>query len=211
MQIYTHNIAPLKVFMQSLQLGFKMLLAATVTLLLYIMMYQLINTDEFPNELKEHTRIKGIVMTEPDITVFEEVELIKPVPPIAPPERLSILAELKPNSSRIPIQTTITWQDQGKLLLRPSRSEAIPIFRVDAVYPSRALMQGVEGFVDLIFDVNEIGATKNIQIIAADPPRTFDRAASKAVAKWKYEPKVVDGEGVYQSGLTTRIRFAIKN
>lgn len=183
MQIYTHNIEPLKVFMQSLQLSFKMLLAATVTLLLYIMMYQLINTDEFPNKLKEHTRIEDIDMTEPDITVFEEVELIKPVPPIAPPERLSVLTELEPNSSRIPIQTTIKWQDQGKLLLKPSRSEAIPIFRVDAVYPSRALMQGIEGFVDLIFDVDEIGATKNIQLIASDPPRTFDRAASKAVAK----------------------------
>lgn len=211
MQIYTHNIKPLEVLMQSLQLSLKMLLAATVTLSLYIMMYQLINTDDIPEKPVKHERIIDFIMPKTDISVFEEAELIKPVPPLATPERLSELIELEPSNNRIPMQTSIKWQEQGKLLLKPSRSEAIPIFRVDAVYPNRPLMKGIEGFVDLIFDVDEIGATKNIRVISADPPRTFDRAASKAVSKWKYEPKVIDGEGVYQSGLTTRIRFAIKD
>ncbi len=65
----------------------------------------------------------------------------------------------------------------------------------------------VAPYVQLSFDINEHGETTNIKVIKAEPELVFNQAAIDALSKWKYKPKYVDGQPVYQKGLTVQLDF----
>ena len=81
---------------------------------------------------------------------------------------------------------------------------------VSPVYPPRALEQGVAGWVDIEFTVTRDGSTRDATIRAAEPMGVFDRAALDSVARWRYEPRVVNGIVVDQR-VAARVRFELKN
>jgi protein TonB len=61
--------------------------------------------------------------------------------------------------------------------------------------------------VKLSFTINEIGGVEDVSVIEAQPKRIFDKEAKRALRKWKYKPKVVDGKPVKQPGLTVQLDF----
>jgi protein TonB len=63
--------------------------------------------------------------------------------------------------------------------------------------------------VDLSFTVTSAGTVKD-PIIIFSTSSLFDRAAERAVLKFKYKPRVVDGEPVEVPGVKTRISFQIE-
>jgi protein TonB len=77
-------------------------------------------------------------------------------------------------------------------------------------YPQRALVQGTTGWVDIEFTVARDGSTRDATIRGSDPMGVFDRAALNAVARWHYEPRVVNGTVVDQR-VAARVRFQLKN
>lgn len=77
-------------------------------------------------------------------------------------------------------------------------------------YPRHALSRGIEGFVDIEYDVTAYGATSNLRVLHAEPEGVFERAALAAVAKWKFRPQVVDEQAVATYGLKERLRFSIE-
>ena len=91
--------------------------------------------------------------------------------------------------------------------------EVLPIVRVEPVYPDRAQQRGIEGFVVLEFTVLETGEvdSSSIQVILAEPSSIFNRAATRAVRKWKYRPKVENGKPVPQYGIQTQLTFQLDN
>ncbi len=97
-----------------------------------------------------------------------------------------------------------------KAVLVLGDNQLSPFIRVSPRYPRRALERGIEGFVDVNFDITTFGGTKNIRIVNAQPEGTFDSAALKAVRKWKYKPQVVDGEPQAAFNLRERIRFRLE-
>jgi len=48
-------------------------------------------------------------------------------------------------------------------------------------------------------------------IIESKPPGIFDRAALQAAAKFKYKPKVVNGEPIDVAGVQNRITFELQD
>ncbi len=88
-----------------------------------------------------------------------------------------------------------------------SDMDAVPLVRIAPEYPRRAAQLNLKGWVLLEFTVTTAGATKDIRVVDAEPQRTFDRSASRAVAKFKYRPKVVDGQPVEQQGVQIVITF----
>lgn len=86
----------------------------------------------------------------------------------------------------------------------------LPQVRVQPRYPNRALERGIEGYVDVRFDITKIGTTQNIVVIHANPEGTFDRAAVAAVKRWKYQPQMEEGEAVEYKGMTQRIAFEME-
>ncbi len=79
---------------------------------------------------------------------------------------------------------------------------------VNPVYPPRALERGISGWVDIEFTVARDGSTRDATILAAEPAGVFDRAALESVARWRYEPRVVNGAIVDQR-VTARLRFQL--
>ncbi|MEE9605224.1 MAG: TonB family protein [Candidatus Scalindua sp.] len=78
-------------------------------------------------------------------------------------------------------------------------SEVIPIFRVEPQYPPRAYNRGIEGWVKVEFDISETGSVENIRIIDSKPRNIFNRYVIKALKKFRFRPKIVDGVAVKQS------------
>lgn len=77
-----------------------------------------------------------------------------------------------------------------------SDSDVQPIVRVNPQYPPRAAERGITGWVHLEFTVTETGTVEDVRVIDADPPSMFNRAAIRAVQKWKYKPMMVGGKPV---------------
>ena len=87
--------------------------------------------------------------------------------------------------------------------------EYLPIVKVKPVYPRRAITRGIEGYVLLKFTVTKTGAVRDPVVVEAAPSGIFDRAAKDAALKFKYRPRVIDGEPIEVSGVLNRITFAL--
>jgi protein TonB len=91
-----------------------------------------------------------------------------------------------------------------------AEGDYLPIVRVAPVYPTRALTRELEGFVDMSFTVTATGTVKD-PIVLQSTSSLFERAAIKAVLKFKYKPRVVDGVPVEVVGVKTRITFLLED
>lgn len=89
-------------------------------------------------------------------------------------------------------------------------SSEMPLVRIEPQYPRKAAMAGKEGWVQLKFDVTETGSVDNVAILKSKPRRLFDQAAKRALLKWKYKPKVVDGKPQRRSGLVVQLDFKLQ-
>ena len=84
--------------------------------------------------------------------------------------------------------------------------DAKVVRQVQPGYPQLAYRRRLTGWVEIRFTVGVDGRVSDAQIIRADPPRTFDREAIRAVEQWMFEPAVRDGKPV-PSTLNRRIEF----
>ncbi|HWY95997.1 MAG TPA: TonB family protein [Steroidobacteraceae bacterium] len=81
---------------------------------------------------------------------------------------------------------------------------------VTPVYPAKARVSKIQGWVELDFTVAESGAVKDIAVHAASAPGVFEDAAISALTQWRYKPVVRDAKNVAQRARV-RIRFVLAN
>lgn len=93
------------------------------------------------------------------------------------------------------------------IAIAASDSDVIPIVRVAPQYPLRASERGIEGWVEVEFTISKTGTVKNPMVLNSNPSSIFDREALKAIRKWKYQPKIEDGEAVERPGVKVRLKF----
>lgn len=184
------------------------LLGTGMTLLLLLVMHSLIKNDTIQPEMKKAPAIPEVNSTPPILeTIYPELELpIKPELQVIPPVQKShepITIGVKPVKPIIPIVINHTKGVMPTLDNNP----ILPMVKVNPAYPHTAALKGIEGFVDVIFDVTETGSTQNIEVVYAEPERIFNSAVIKAVSRWKYKPKMEDGSAVRVTGVRERIRF----
>jgi protein TonB len=91
-----------------------------------------------------------------------------------------------------------------------SDRDVIPLVRINPDYPQRALSRGIEGWVQVQFTITAAGTVKDAKVVDADPKNIFDDAALKAIARWRYNPKVEGGVAVERVGVQTVIRFQLE-
>jgi len=89
-----------------------------------------------------------------------------------------------------------------------AEGDVIPIVRIEPQYPREALIEGISGWVDIEFTIEADGSVSNPKIISSNPRRMFDRNAVRAIYKWKFKPRIVDGKPVARRA-TQRIDFNI--
>ncbi len=189
-------------------------IALVTTFLLLFLMQRLIYTDFVSDEVISVTPVTDIFYKEtPIVTQKKEppkkVEEPLPVPPALPFEPQMI----KPadGTNYLNLGPAVTKGGTGTKIKLSTGGALVKQVMVPPVYPGRQLARGVEGYVDLRFDVTEYGATKNIQVMNSEPVGVFDDAAVKAVQRWRYRPRMEEGVPVPSQNVQERIRFKIEN
>lgn len=184
-----------------------------ITFALFVFMYEMIRNDTLliakPNPP---------LIIDPIFQEFDEKIIVKPqplpkrekqTPPLSPKESPDVddpkLISFTPSqgTTRLNISPKITLGDNI------NNREITPIVRVDPSYPIDAARDGIEGYVRLSFSVNQLGSVTDIVVIESSPKRMFDREAKRALAKWKYRPKVHNGDALIQTGLSVVLEFTL--
>ncbi|MDO6445726.1 TonB family protein [Colwellia sp. 1_MG-2023] len=191
------------------------LLGAAVTFALFSFMAFLISS----GDRREEEKLENIIVevnTTPPKSAAEQRRRVPPPPP--PPPK----TPPKPQAPEPEVNNTsggLTFNMPGVQLAGANAGisapgagfgrdgDATPIVRIEPKYPIQAARDGKEGWVKLSFSINEIGGVEDVTVIDAEPKRIFDKEARRALRKWKYKPKVVDGKPLRQTGLTVQLDF----
>ncbi len=132
-----------------------------------------------------------------------------------PPPELDLARPLRPDQNLDAMSIALRQQvDIGgglDLSMVASDQDIVPIVRVDPQYPIRAADRGIEGWVEVEFTISAAGTVKNPVVVASHPSSVFNRAAIRAIRKWKYSPKIEDGVAVERTGVNVRINFALED
>jgi len=131
-----------------------------------------------------------------------------------PPPDLSMAKSNKPSQEMgdmaFAIDVDVDMGGSG-FEIAASDTDIVPIVRVEPQYPLRASERGIEGWVEVEFTISKLGTVKDPRVINSHPSSIFDRSALKAIRKWKYNPKIEDGEPVERPGIKVRLKFELSN
>lgn len=84
----------------------------------------------------------------------------------------------------------------------------VSVLKVKPPYPAPALIDGLEGFVIVQYDVLLSGAVDNVVILESSD-EVFNAVAVEAIGKFRYKPKVIDGVAQESRGLKRMFQFEI--
>jgi len=79
---------------------------------------------------------------------------------------------------------------------KTAEGDIIPVVVIRPMYPREAALSGIEGWVKVEFTITAIGTVQDPRVIDAEPARIFNREAIRAILKWKFKPRIVDGVAV---------------
>lgn len=79
--------------------------------------------------------------------------------------------------------------------------DIIPMVKVQPTYPASAQRMGIEGKVVLQVTVNADGTVREVKVLESQPRGVFDAEARRAMMRWKFKPRVVDGVPQAQRGI----------
>ena len=130
------------------------------------------------------------------------------VPPKAPPRVTPSNEPITAISTAPPIVIDRFGDDMKQTLNRPT-GDASPIVRINPKYPTSAARDGIEGWVQLSFNISPTGEVIDATVVNSEPKRIFDREALRAIKRWKYRPKVIEGVAQLQTGQTVQLDFKL--
>ncbi|ATD04145.1 protein TonB [Pseudoalteromonas tetraodonis GFC] len=130
------------------------------------------------------------------------------IPPKAPPRVTPSNEPITAISTAPPIVIDRFGDDMKQTLARPT-GDASPIVRINPKYPTSAARDGIEGWVQLSFNISPTGEVIDATVVNAEPKRIFDREALRAIKRWKYRPKIIEGVAQLQTGQTVQLDFKL--
>ena len=190
-------------------------LACIVTFGLFWSMQALVNIG---GELKEGSSGATIEFVRlkrdrtPEVKKREPPRREKPKQQPAPPE-MNMAKNINPSDAigeiAPMVDTAVELGKASDLSAGSSDRDVVPLVRVDPVYPPKAKQRGIEGWVDFEFTIGPAGTVENAKVIGSHPKGVFERSALRAVRRYRYNPKIVDGKPVTRPGIQLRIRFVL--
>ncbi|MCA1778522.1 MAG: M56 family metallopeptidase [Xanthomonadaceae bacterium] len=81
-------------------------------------------------------------------------------------------------------------------LAREAGGTAIPTVRINPRYPREAVENKTQGSVTAEFTITENGSVEEIVVLESEPAGVFDQVATDALAEWRFEPWVKNGEAL---------------
>ena len=195
--------------------AFSVVIGTVVTLSLLFVMHLLIASGKTAlTKPRDRAKLEFVRVKRNENLNVEDFTPEKPpkppeTPPETPPQDMDNMDPNAPSINVAPPTVAQTADIGGPGGMNIAEGDYLPIVRVAPVYPARALSRGLEGHVDLSFTVTTAGTVRD-PVILFSTSSLFERAATRAVLKFKYKPRVVDGVPVDVSGVKTRITFQIE-
>ena len=195
-----------------------------VALVLFLFMNTLISGGRGQQGAASAGQIVDLIRVQEDevVQTKRRVRPKKPPPPKdpPPPPKLRVSSEAKPQQNpmrldlpKIDVSGAAgggpfigTWEPGDPA----AEGDVIPIVRIDPQWPREALLDGTEGYVRFRVLIGTDGSVVDTEVIEAEPGRLFVRNATRAVRRWKFKPRVVDGEPV-ERWATTSIVFTLND
>ena len=186
--------------------------AAGVTIAPFILMYSLI---EFARpQLNEAKTAKIQDITMPKMEIETHVATAKPKQPEQPDKPPPEAQKPQQQSFDVKNSVDVGYQPKANIKvgtggLAVSDGEYLPLVKVAPIYPARANARGIEGYCIVEYTVTKSGSTKNVRATDCQPSGYFEDASVKAAEKFKYKPRVVDGEPIAVAGVRNKFVFKL--
>ena len=188
------------------------LLAIVVVVALFWIMQRLIDGD-FVNPEVDDRMVAELVRLPDDIELQnttpkpDKVEDPEEPPPEMEMEQLDVdmdmdIENIAPQAGiDISIGTGTMAQGDG---------EYLPIVKVAPIYPRRAQTRGISGYCIVEYTVTTSGAIRDPRAVDCQPSGVFNKASVKASLKFKYKPRVVDGEPIEVAGVRNKFTYELE-
>lgn len=85
----------------------------------------------------------------------------------------------------------------------------IPLSKINPRYPSRAVSRRIEGWVKIELTITKEGIVSNAKVIEYKPSKIFNHSALRAIKRWKFKPKIINGVAVEQHAIQ-KLTFTLK-
>mgnify|MGYP001817537777 FL=1 len=197
----------------SVRMFISILLAIPVVVGLFMVMHSLIDRD-FENPDIKARKIAEIV--QPDEEIELEASQKKPdkvEDPEEPPPDMQ-MAEIDfdvDTDTANMAPTTAVEVDISTTGMSSGDGEYLPIVKVAPIYPRRAQTRGISGYCIVEYTVTTSGAIRDPVAVDCQPEGVFEKASVKAALKFKYKPRVVDGEAIEVAGVQNKFTYTLEN
>lgn len=189
----------------------RFIIALSVTFVIFFIIQALISQASELNKSNKAPNFIEFIRIKQDDSLQERKRTIpdKPPTPKRPPQPQVELDVSKPPPTAnldfdmpdFSLPTDFSGAFLGNLeSMGTGTSQLIPIVKVAPRCPREAQISGIDGSVTLILNVNANGRVSTIQVKSAKPTRVFNSEAIKAVKRWQFKPKTIDGIAVDQKG-----------
>ena len=202
----------------SVRMVFGILIGVVVTAALFWFMQYLIETaDRELNEGASGHLVDFVRLKRDESIQRRQLKPKKPPPPDAPPPQPPTpqLDSLDPNAEKIaisaaPVETDIEMS--GGFSLGVGEGDYLPIVKVAPIYPQRALSRSIEGYCVVQYTVTKNGTIRDPFVVEDQCTSSlFHRASIQASLKFKYKPRVLDGQAVEVPGVQNKFTYEITN
>ena len=200
-----------------------LILGVLISLGLFFLMQSLIDSGEQNTNASSEGQIMEFIRIREDetLSIKDRRKPKKPKPPKEPPPppKLIVEKQVKPTMNRIKIEIpnidlpSIAGGGPflGNWAGNPlAEGDVLPIVRIDPQWPREALVEGIEGYVVVEVTIGADGSVKDVRVIQSEPRRMFDRNVIRAVLKWKFKPRIINGVPVERKAIQM-LEFTLDN
>lgn len=190
-------------------------LAVLITLVLFYIMQTLIATGQ--QVVQGVTVVKMVDATMPEIEMEvvreierpEAIEQLETPPPEVPDRDVNMDSGPAINIQRAAVDIDIGL-DIGAAGISVSDGEYLPLVNVTPQYPTRAASRGIEGWCQVSFTVTPEGGVRDVVVVDAEPAGIFDQSSIRAAERFKFQPRVVNGEAVEVPNVQYVFRYQLE-
>ncbi|KRP35519.1 MAG: hypothetical protein ABS26_04745 [OM182 bacterium BACL3 MAG-120531-bin86] len=194
-----------------------MAMAVLITFGLFFFMQALIATGEGLDEPLNVVKIVDSTMPEIELEVIEEFdkpELIEEITEVVEEVERQVTISDGPdlNIDRSQVQMD-TGLELSNASISATDGDYLPLVAIAPQYPTRAAQRGIQGWCLVSFTVDGLGnvVEETITVVDAEPANIFDRSSERAAARFKFQPRVVDGKGVEVAGVQYLFRYELED
>lgn len=190
-------------------------IAGAVTFGLFVMMMVLIKGDFKPEEKPEQVSFEinpkvediKVVVRETVIAKVRKVVTPPPPPQIERQQAAQPTVAIASLEGAIP-EFEAPKLDRASFKIAVSDRDAQPLVRIPPIMPPRFAEGDHSGHCTVKFDVSPEGAPFNV-VATYCSASVLQRATTKSVLKWKFQPKIVDGQPTAMRGVENKVTFRL--